>query len=127
MNGRRISILSFPVVAALLAALVLALLVLGRAWGLGPITFYLLAIPVALAIAYLAWYRTLPYEPSPRRVGVGATPVAATADDEPFEDPDEEPDLLDRESSAPTDELGADETSEEVAAEKDENDESPTS
>ncbi|HYB77488.1 MAG TPA: hypothetical protein VEE83_02245 [Thermoplasmata archaeon] len=97
MTERSFSILSFPVVAVLLAVLVLALLFLGKAWGLGTMTFYLLAIPVALAIAYLAWYRTLPYEPYTPRTVPPAARAARVVDDEPFEDPVEEADELERE------------------------------
>jgi hypothetical protein len=99
VGDRSFSILSFPVVAVLLAVLVLALLFLGRAWGLGTASFYLLAIPIAIAVAYLAWYRTLPYEP---HAGPTAVPVRRTGvvpDDEPFVDPVEEADELDRASS----------------------------
>lgn len=83
MSGRWSSVLSLPVVAVLLAALTLGLVLVGLHYGLGPATFTLLVIPIALAVAYLAYYRTLPYE--------GARPV----DEEPFEDPVEEADRID--------------------------------
>lgn len=94
MVGRSsFSLLSLPVVAVLLAALALGLIFLGRTYGLGVVTFALLSVPIALAVLYLAWYRTLPYEPpvrSPRAEVLdeeGEAPV-----DEPFDDPVEEAD-----------------------------------
>ena len=94
MTENGFSVLSLPVVAALLAVLALALLFLGRLWGLGIDSLFLLAVPVALAIAYLAWYRTLPYEPRPAARAPAA--VGLPVDNEPFEDPVEEADELDR-------------------------------
>jgi hypothetical protein len=82
-------VLSLPVVTALLAALTLGLVLLGRFFGLGTTTFFLLAVPFALAIAYLAWYRTLPYEPA------HPVPAAEEEDEESFEDPVEEADRID--------------------------------
>jgi hypothetical protein len=94
MTDRRFSLLSFPVVMALLVVLTLGLVFLGRwYWDLGLNTFLLLAVPLVLAVVYLAWYRTLPYVPSRPQAGVGAVP--ADEDEEPFEDPVEEADLLD--------------------------------
>jgi len=88
MAGRPFSVRSLPVVAALLAVLALGLIVLGRYLGLGVDTFFLLAVPILLAVAYLAWYRTLPYEP------LRPAPPPAVAGDEPFEDPVEEADRI---------------------------------
>jgi len=107
MNERGISVLSLPIVAVMLAVLVLALLFLGRLWGLGVTTFYLLAIPVVLAVAYLAWYRTLPYEPIRRTTA--STAAAATVDDEPFEDPVVEADEFERTGPEPPSDDDADE------------------
>jgi len=99
MAARSISWLSLPVVTALLAVLTVALIAVGRLVGLGTTTFFLLIVPLALAFAYLAWYRTLPYEPS--------RPAPALEDDageEPFVDPVEEADRL-GEGSGTTDEV----------------------
>jgi hypothetical protein len=92
MAGRASYLVSLPVVACLLGALSLGLVLLGRYYGLGSATFALLAVPVVLAVLYLAWYRTLPYErPRPRpRPG----PVEEDEEAEPFEDPVEEADRL---------------------------------
>jgi len=87
-------LLSLPVVAVLLGALSLALIYLGRSWGFGLFTLLLLIVPIALAVGYLAWYRTLPYEPFQRRVTPAPRPAATP--DEPFEDPVEEADRLDQ-------------------------------
>jgi len=96
MTGRRFSVLSLPVVAVLIGALTIAVIFVGRYWNLGSYTFFLLAIPVAVAVAYLAWYRTLPYEPSrPRAAAVTAPSVEG---DEPFVDPVEEADEFDSEA-----------------------------
>jgi len=90
MTDRSFSLLSLPVVACLLAVLTLGLVLVGRSYGLGTTTFALLAIPVVLALAYLAWYRTLPYQrPRPR-----PRAVPPPEDDEPFEDPVEEADRM---------------------------------
>jgi len=91
MTTRPFSLLSFPVVTVLLAGLTLGLLVLGFYWGLGRATIFLLAIPIALAVVYLAWYRTLPYVPPRPVTGDGSS----AEDGEPFEDPVEEADRLD--------------------------------
>jgi len=94
VTGRRFSLLSFPVVMVLLVVLTLGLVFVGRWYlGLGLDTFILLAIPLVLAVVYLAWYRTLPYVPSGPQARAG--PAAMDEDDEPFEDPVEEADLLD--------------------------------
>ncbi len=94
MTGRRVSVLSFPAVMVLLVVLTLGLVYLGRWYlGLGLDTFFLLAIPLVLAVIYLAWYRTLPYVPA--RPQAGAAAVAEDEDGEPFEDPVEEADRLD--------------------------------
>ena len=111
MTGRRFSLLSFPVVMALLVVLTLGLVFLGRWYlGLGLYTFFLLAVPLVLAVVYLAWYRTLPYAPSRAATGAGVT--ALDEDEEPFEDPVEEADLLDEtmedETSPPEPEDAAD-------------------
>ncbi|HTT45970.1 MAG TPA: hypothetical protein VMH38_08190 [Thermoplasmata archaeon] len=87
-------LLSLPVVAVLLGALSLCLVYLGRSWGFGLYTLLLLIVPIALAVGYLAWYRTLPYEPSQRRMTPAPHPAAAP--EEPFEDPVEEADRLDQ-------------------------------
>jgi hypothetical protein len=92
MNSRGIQLLSLPVVTALLAALALGLVFLGRYLGLGVYSLALIAIPLALAVAYLAWYRTLPYEPT---TGPAASPLGPGTE-EPFEDPVEEADRLSR-------------------------------
>ncbi len=94
-KGRPSSLLSYPVVMVLLVALTLGLVLLGRwYWGLGLYTLYLLAIPLALAVADLAWYRTLPFErPQPPLTATGSAP--GDDDEEPFEDPVEEADRLD--------------------------------
>ena len=78
----------------LLVALTLALVVLGQwYWKLRVDTLYLLAVPLALAFAYLAWYRTLPLvQPQPRPSVPGSAPGDDV--DEPFEDPVEEADRL---------------------------------
>jgi len=90
--------LSYSVVMGLLVALTLVLVLLGEwYWKLGISTLYFLAIPLALAVAYLAWYRTLPYEPKPSPAGAGPVPAPTPDDDEPFEDPVEEADRLDEE------------------------------
>ena len=94
-KGRSFYLLSYPVVMVLLVALTLALIVLGQwYWKLGLYTLYLLAIPLALAVAYLAWYRTLPLMQPPPQSAV-AKVVPGDDDDEPFEDPVEEADRLD--------------------------------
>jgi len=87
-------LLSLPVVTVALGALAVGLIALGRYWGLGLSSLYFLVVPVALALLYARWYRTLPYEP--RGVPAGARPVSlpGVADDEPFEDPVEEADRL---------------------------------
>ena len=91
MAGRISYLLSLPVIAGLLAGLTLLLLLLGRYYDLGTLTFALLAVPVVLAVGYLAWYRTLPYErPRPR-----PRPEPVVEDDEPFDDPVEEADRQD--------------------------------
>ncbi|MGD0589022.1 MAG: hypothetical protein ABSA63_09575 [Thermoplasmata archaeon] len=90
MAGRGSYLVSLPVVAGLLGGLTLGLLLLGRYYGLGLVTFALLAVPVVLAIGYLAWYRTLPYEPPRPR------PKPAKEEEEPFEDPVEEADRHDK-------------------------------
>lgn len=96
MTGLRSTFLSLPVVAVVVGGLTLALVLLDRYAGLGPWGFALLAIPIALAAGYLAWYRTLPYEPA--RPGPSEAPAVPT--DEPFEDPVEEADELERASAA---------------------------
>jgi len=94
MTDRKVSLLSFPVVMVLLVVLTLGLVFLGRwYWGLGLDTFFLLAVPLVLAVVYLAWYRTIPYVPSQPKAGVGAG--TDDEDGEPFEDPVEEADRLD--------------------------------
>ncbi|MGA8709609.1 MAG: hypothetical protein WB786_00020 [Thermoplasmata archaeon] len=92
MAGRGSYLVSLPVVAGLLGGLTLGLLLLGRYYDLGLVTFALLAIPVVLAIGYLAWYRTLPYEPPRPR----PRPEPAKEEEEPFEDPVEEADRHDQ-------------------------------
>lgn len=97
MNGRSISwVLSLPVFAGLLGVLTLALMLLGRYFDLGTNTFLLLAIPIALAIMYLARYSTLPHTPERRRAR--PRPVAPPPEEEePFDDPVEEADRIDSE------------------------------
>lgn len=95
---RSLSLLSLPVVAVLLAALTLALVLAGRFWwNLGLATFALLVVPVVLAVAYLAWYRTLPYEPA--RPAPSPSTFPFEPDDEPFEDPVEEADRFEAETA----------------------------
>jgi len=96
MTERPSTWLSYPVVMGLLVVLTIAVIFLGRFWNWGLATFYLLAIPLALAVAYLAWYRTLPYTPPEPRPSTGSVPV----DGEPFEDPVEEADRLDEAKEA---------------------------
>jgi len=92
MTDRPPSLLSYPVVMGLLVALTLGLMLLGRwYWNLGLYTLFLLAVPLALAVAYLSWYRTLPYQP---RLPQPA-PAPVSGDEEPFEDPVEEADRWD--------------------------------
>jgi len=100
--SRAASLLSLPVVAVALGALTLALLFAGRYFDLGTASLALFAIPVVLAVGYLAWYRTLPYAPSrPRPTPKPAVVVTdETSEDEPFEDPVEEADRLGREPPA---------------------------
>ena len=91
MPERSLTVLSYPVVMGLLMVLTLVLVLLGSwYWKLGISTLYLLAIPIVLAVAYLAWYRTLPYHPPEPRRFAGGLPGAA----EPFDDPVEEADRL---------------------------------
>jgi hypothetical protein len=99
----------------LLVALTLALVVLGQwYWHLGLYTLYLLAVPLALAVVYLAWYRTLPLaRPQPRPAAAGS--ASGDADDEPFEDPVEEADRLEEGAEdEPTPEEPPEETPEEA-------------
>jgi hypothetical protein len=102
MTSRSWSLLSVPVVAALLAALTLGLILLGSYLGLGPDAFFLLAVPVVLAVVYLAWYRTLPYE-APRTRPNPTGPSAPSTDEEDFEDPVEEADLIESGVEVPED------------------------
>jgi len=92
MPGRWNVLLSLPVMAVVVAAITFAVILVGQWFGLGTYTLVLLAIPVAVAVGYLAWYRTLPFEPGPPKSSPGA-PVAES-DPEPFEDPVEEADRL---------------------------------
>jgi len=93
-------LLSLPVVTVALGALAAGLIELGRYWGLGLSSLLFLVAPLALALLYLQWYRTLPYEPRGARSGTGAGSVAGPAEGEPFEDPVEEADRLDRAPAA---------------------------
>ena len=92
MAARWGSILSLPVFAVLLAVLTFGVILLGRDAGYGVDTLFFLAIPIAAAGAYLAWYRTLPIA-APSSASRPDEPSAV--DDEPFEDPVEEAVLLD--------------------------------
>ena len=74
-----------PVVAVALGGVALGLVLVGRYYGLGLLAFVLLAIPIVLALVYVSWYRTLPYEPIFR--------TTAPAE-EPFDDPVEEADRI---------------------------------
>ncbi|MGP8076139.1 MAG: hypothetical protein ACLP8Y_05335 [Thermoplasmata archaeon] len=94
MAGRGSYLVSLPVIAGLLGGLTLGLLLLGRYYGLGLVTFALLAVPVVLAVGYLAWYRTLPYEPP--RPRPRPEPAKEHEAEEPFEDPVEEADRHDQ-------------------------------
>ena len=94
-------LLSLPVVAVALGALTAGLVELGRYLRLGELTLALLAIPIALALAYLAWYRTLPYEPPAAPSGPGSSRALGISSEEPFEDPVEEADRFDREAAPP--------------------------
>ncbi|HYB79103.1 MAG TPA: hypothetical protein VEG66_05010 [Thermoplasmata archaeon] len=101
MTGAKAVLLSVPVVAVALAALAVGFVELGRYWHLGEDALFLIVIPVALAVIYVSWYRTLPYEPrrSPSVTPTSLVPGATT--DEPFEDPVEEADRLDQEVANP--------------------------
>ena len=99
MSAGRFSLFSFPVVTGLLAALALGLVLLGFYWGLGRTAIFLLAVPIALAVVYLAWYSRLPYVPPHPTPGSGSSPDDA----EPFEDPVEEADRLDATKEEPDD------------------------
>lgn len=103
MTDRSLTWLSYPVVMVLLVVLTVGLIVFGwfLRWGLA--SLYLLAIPLVLAVVYLAWYRTLPYHPPETRASAGVIPP----DTEPFEDPVEEADRLDeaKESEESSEEL----------------------
>jgi len=89
-------LLSLPVATSALAALALGLIELGRYWGFGLSSLYLLVIPVALAIVYILWYRTLPYVPHPAPERSRPASLTAPAGEEPFEDPVEEADRIDQ-------------------------------
>ena len=92
---------SLPVAATLIGVLTLAIVYFGRLWSWGIYTLFYLAVPIVLAVAYLAWYSTLPYEPWTRRAPPPPTPApAAPVADEPFEDPVEEADRLAQEHGA---------------------------
>jgi hypothetical protein len=101
MTSSKGVLLSLPVVTVALGALAIALIELGRYWGLGLDSLFLLAVPIALALIYLAWYRTLPYAPRAAPAGTGPASLAGAADSEPFEDPVEEADELDRAGGGP--------------------------
>jgi hypothetical protein len=90
MAGRSFSVLSFGVFACALAVLTFGMVLLGSYLNLGVDSFLLLLVPAAAAGAYLAWYRTLPLEPS-RIPKAAPTPVD---DAETFDDPVEEADRL---------------------------------
>ena len=98
MASWRTTLLSLPVVAVLLGALTLGLVYLGRYWGLGVATLFLLAVPIVLAALYLWYYSTLPYAPRSAAPTRAPSPVPAGAADETFEDPVVEADELDRAS-----------------------------
>ena len=94
----RFSFLSLPVVAVLIGALTAGVVVLGRWLNLGVYGLLLLAVPIAIALAYLVWYSKLPYEPPTPRARPAAPGAAAEATpDEPFEDPVEEADRYETE------------------------------
>lgn len=112
MTGRSFSLLSLPVFAALLAVLTLGLILLGAYLGLGTYSFFLLAVPVVLAVGYLAWYRTLPYEgPVARPEAVGTEP-SPEEEEEPFEDPVEEADRIESGAESPVGAAEADDAPE---------------
>jgi hypothetical protein len=88
------------VMATIVAGLALGVEVLGLAAGYGPWSLALLAIPAALAVAFLLEYRKLPYEPwRPPRASV-APPTPAEPEEE-FVDPVEEADQLEHPSAPP--------------------------
>lgn len=99
MTSFKAVLLSLPVVTVALGALSVALIELGRYWGFGLSSLFLLAVPVALALLYLAWYRTLPYVPRGAPAESGPASLAGAVDGEPFEDPVEEADRLDQDAS----------------------------
>jgi hypothetical protein len=94
MAVRWASVFTLPVFAVLLAILTFGVIILGRAAGLGVDSLFLLAIPIAAAGAYLAWYRTLPVATPPARP---RPDEPSAVDDEPFDDPVEEAVLMDEE------------------------------
>jgi len=111
----RVSLLSLPVVAVLIGALTMGVVVLGRYLDLGVYGLLLLAVPIAVAVAYLVWYSRLPYEPpAPRARPASMAAPAGPVPDEPFEDPVEEADRFDSAAAAqaPPSDQGADEPDE---------------
>ena len=93
-------LLSLPAVAVMLGALTLGLVYVGRYYALGVVTLFLLAAPIILAVVYLWWYSTLPYEPRPARLRRTPSTVPEPATEEPFEDPVMEADEADRTARA---------------------------
>ena len=96
MSRVREVLLSLPAVVVFIGALTLGLILLGRYWNLGVATLFLLVVPIGIAVAYLWWYSTLPYEPI--RLGSKPTPAPPppVVMEEPFEDPVEEADRYDQ-------------------------------
>jgi len=99
-------LLSLPVVTVALGVLAGGLIELGRYWGLGLSSLGFLVVPLVLAVVYILWYRTLPYIPRGVPAGTRSPSLSGTGVDEPFEDPVEEADRLDRGSTTglPTEE-----------------------
>jgi hypothetical protein len=85
-----------PVMTVIIAGLALGVEVLGLAAGYGSWSLALLAIPSALAVAYLLEYRTLPYEPWHPAPRAAPSTLAPADDHEEFIDPVEEADRLAR-------------------------------
>lgn len=98
-NDRPRALLGLPYVLLVLAAVTVAGIYLGLRFGLGLFSLATLAIPVAGAILYLPAYRRLPARPAPPTPEKGPTASETTAEAEPFVDPVEEADRLDREAA----------------------------
>jgi hypothetical protein len=82
-----------PVMATILAGLALGVEVLGYEARFGAWSLVLLALPAALAVAFLLEYRTLPHDAGPRRTKPTPAPAPEPPEEE-FIDPVEEADRL---------------------------------